>query len=270
MVKANTFTKTGYSFDVDGWVNSDTEADITRPDENTSYAVVELSSTIGTTTETGVSITLTAQWTINQYTVTFNSNGGSAVASITEDYDTEIAKPTDPTLTGYTFVGWYYDVALTNAVTFPFNLPAYSLTLYAKWSGITYDITFVENGGSTITDLTYVVGVNSQTKTLTPGTKTVAHKKHTFNKWEITTQSLGSNSSISGNTLTIPANAYGDIEIQARWNVAERAVYIGSKRLEEDKIRVDAAGSIITRVVITDGDINETVIYDKTLELEEV
>ena len=268
LVKANTFTKTGYSFA--GWVNSDTEADITAPLQNTNYSAVELSSTIGTTTETGVSITLTAQWTINEYTVTFNSNGGSLVASITQDYNTSIAEPTDPTLAGYTFSGWYSDVALTNAVTFPFNLPANSLTLYAKWLGITYDITFIENGGSAITDLSYVVGVNSQTKTLTPGTKTVAHKKHTFNSWEITVQSLGSDSSISGNTLTIPANAYGDITIQARWNVAERFVYIGSKRLEEDKIRVDAAGSIITRVVITDGDINETVIYDKTLELEEV
>jgi uncharacterized repeat protein (TIGR02543 family) len=268
LVKTNTFTKTGYSFS--NWLSSDTEADITEPVQNTTYAVVELSSTIGTTTDSAVSITLTAQWTINQYTVTFNSNGGSAVDSITEDYDTSIAEPTDPTLTGYTFEGWYYDVALTNAVTFPFNLPANNLTLYAKWSGLTYNITFIENGGSTITDLSYVVGVNSQDKTLTPGTKTVAHKKHTFNSWEITVQSSGSNSSISGNTLTIPANAYGDIEIQARWNVAERAVYIGSKRLEEDKIRVDAAGLIITKVIITDGDINETVIYDKTLELEDV
>jgi uncharacterized repeat protein (TIGR02543 family) len=76
--------------------------------------------------------TLYAKWTINQYTISFNSNNGSEVSAITQDYASSIVKPTDPTRAGYTFAGWYSDAGLTSAYTF-ITMPAADTTLYAKW-----------------------------------------------------------------------------------------------------------------------------------------
>jgi uncharacterized repeat protein (TIGR02543 family) len=91
-------------------------------------------------------VTLTAQWTINQYTITFNSNGGSAVDSITQDYDTPVMQPADPSKAYSTFAGWYTDNnTFLNAYTFS-NMPAQNLTLFAKWNYITYSLAYLSNG----------------------------------------------------------------------------------------------------------------------------
>lgn len=66
------------------------------------------------------------------YTLSFNSNGGKSVNSITKLYGATVTAPTAPTKTGYTFSGWYRDVALTNAYVFT-TMGAENITLYAKW-----------------------------------------------------------------------------------------------------------------------------------------
>ncbi len=72
---------------------------------------------------------------LKTFTVTFNTNGGSAVASQTVMYNTAAAKPTDPTRSGYTFEGWYTDKALTTA--YDFSTPVtVDLELYAKWAAV--------------------------------------------------------------------------------------------------------------------------------------
>ena len=79
-------------------------------------------------------VTVTATWKINQYTIAFDTDGGSEIAAITQNYGTTIAKPTDPTKTGYTFAGWYTDAACTNAWNFGSNMLAdHDMTLYARW-----------------------------------------------------------------------------------------------------------------------------------------
>ena len=50
-------------------------------------------------------MTLTAKWQLNQYTITFDTAGGSEVAPITQDYGTTITAPANPAKTGYTFAG---------------------------------------------------------------------------------------------------------------------------------------------------------------------
>ncbi len=91
-------------------------------------------------------ITLYAKWNINQYTIDFNSNGGSDVTSITQDYDTDVIAPTAPTKTGYTFAGWYSDRNLIYPFTFS-TIPPKNITLYAKWN---ITVNFDSNGGSSV------------------------------------------------------------------------------------------------------------------------
>ena len=70
-------------------------------------------------------ITVKAQWEINQYTITFDTNGGSEIAPITQDYGTEITAPDNPTRKGYTFKGWDKEI--------PETMPAENITITARW-----------------------------------------------------------------------------------------------------------------------------------------
>ena len=108
--------------------------------------------------------TYTATWLFN-YTVTFNSNGGTAVAPIIVPFGGIINKPEpDPTKAGNTFAGWFWDEGLTNEVQWPITIPddqpasgvkasaqdtnpQLELVLYAAWELNTYEITFDAAGG---------------------------------------------------------------------------------------------------------------------------
>ena len=70
-------------------------------------------------------ITITAQWKINQYTITFDTAGGSEIAPITQDYGTAITAPANPTREGYTFMGWDKEI--------PQTMPAENITITAQW-----------------------------------------------------------------------------------------------------------------------------------------
>ncbi len=69
-----------------------------------------------------------------QHTVTFNSNGGSAVASQVIDDNNFVTTPTPPTKTGKTFAGWYANAALTTAFDFSTVVVTGDITIYAKWA----------------------------------------------------------------------------------------------------------------------------------------
>jgi uncharacterized repeat protein (TIGR02543 family) len=100
-------------------------------------------------------ITVKAQWTVNQYTINFETNGGSEVESITQNYDTVISAPADPTKAGYTFAGWFTDNGtFENAYTIPETMPAADATVFAKWTINQYTVTFNTNGGSAVEPVT--------------------------------------------------------------------------------------------------------------------
>ncbi len=155
-------TRTGYTFA--GW---DRESPTTMPAEN---------------------ITLTARWTVNQYTITFKPENGGQDIVIKQDYGTAITAPANPTKTGYTFAGW--------DKTIPATMPAENITLTARWQVNQYTITFKpENGGQDI-----VIKQDYGTAITAPANPTKTG--YTFAGWDKTIPS------------TMPA---GDMTITARW-----------------------------------------------------
>ena len=85
-------------------------------------------------------LVVTAQYSINKYKVTFDSNGGSAVSTIEQNYNTAVTAPADPTREGYTFNGWSPAV--------PSVMPASNTNCVAQWTINKYKVTFDSNGGS--------------------------------------------------------------------------------------------------------------------------
>ncbi len=83
-------------------------------------------------------ITLYPKWTVLTFEVTFE---GTDIPSTTVEYDHRITKPTDPSREGFTFGGWYSDRACT--LPFDWSTPIVADTVvYAKWTAVTYTVTF--------------------------------------------------------------------------------------------------------------------------------
>lgn len=159
-------TKEGYTFI--GWYNGESEWNFETP--------------------VATDLTLTAKWQLNQYTITFDTAGGSEVPSITQDYGTAITPPAAPTRTGYTFAGWNQEI--------PTAMPAEDMTITARWQVNQYTITFKpENGGQNI-----VIKQDYGTAITAPANPTKTG--YTFAGWDKTIPS------------TMPA---GDMTITARW-----------------------------------------------------
>ena len=150
---ADDMTYTGYTFK--GWYDN----------ENLTGSPV---TAIGGT-ETG-NKEYWAKWEINQYAITFDTNGGSEIAPITQDYGTTITAPADPTRKGYTFKGWDKEI--------PKTMPAENMTVKAQWEINQYAITFDTNGGSEIAPITQDYGTNITA----PANPT--RKGYTFKGWD--------------------------------------------------------------------------------------
>ena len=78
-------------------------------------------------------VTVDVTFTAKDYTVTYESNGGSTVPSQTVKYNETANKPANPTKSGYTFAGWYTEEKLTNKYDFATPVTG-NITLYAKWT----------------------------------------------------------------------------------------------------------------------------------------
>lgn len=128
---------------------------------------------------------------IGAYTVTFQSEGGSEVASQIRA-NAPAARPADPTKEGHTFIGWYNGESEWN-----FETPVTEkLTLTAKWQINRYTITFDTAGGSEVAPITQDYG----TTITAPANPTKTG--YTFAGWDKTIPS------------TMPAE---DMTITARW-----------------------------------------------------
>ena len=91
----------------------------------TGYTFAGWDKTIPSTMPAG-DMTITAQWQVNQYTITFKPENGGQDIVIKQDYGTAITAPANPTKTGYTFAGW--------DKTIPSTMPAGDMTITARWT----------------------------------------------------------------------------------------------------------------------------------------
>ena len=189
-----------------------------------------------------------AKWEINQYTITFDTNGGNEIAPITQDYGTEITAPDNPTRKGYTFKGWDKEI--------PETMPAENITVKAQWGINQYTITFDTNGGSEIAPITQDYG----TKITAPADPT--RKGYTFKGWD------------KEIPKTMPAE---NITITARWKDTEKPtgeIIIGTNKWNEflNKLTfgiffkdtqevtinaVDNSGVVFVSYLVTDKELSE-------------
>ena len=152
-------------------------------------------------------LTLYPVWNTNKYTITFDTNGGSEIAPITQDYGTEITAPDNPTRKGYTFKGWDKEI--------PKTMPAENITVKAQWEINQYTIAFDTNGGSEIAPITQDYG----TEITAPDNPT--RKGYTFKGWDKEIPE------------TMPAE---NITITARWKDTEKPtgeIIIGTNKWNE-------------------------------------
>jgi hypothetical protein len=97
-------------------------------------------------------VSVTAQWTINQYTIAFDSDGGTSVATQTNDYNTVVVAPADPTRDGFTFLGWNPPL--------PATMPASNVSVTAQWTAVPYTMTVVSAYGVPSPQGTNIYGWN--------------------------------------------------------------------------------------------------------------
>ena len=140
-----------------------------------------------------------AKWEINQYTITFDTAGGSVVTPITQNYGTATTAPADPTKTGYTFAGW--DRAI------PATMPAENLTITAQWTVNQYTIAYDLAGGT--------AEGNPDTYTIETGAFTLKNPTksgYTFTGWSGTGLDGENNM-----TVTVPTGSTGNRTYTAHW-----------------------------------------------------
>ena len=148
-----------------------------------------------------------AQWQVNQYTISFNTVGGTTIESITLDYDAIIIPPSNPFKAGYNFVGW-------NPVI-PARMPAYDMICTAIWSPITYKITYNLINDGKLNHVAVNNSNNPETYTIENATIVLSNPTrvgYTFMGWF-------SDSGLTNSCGTIEAGSIGDKVFYAAWKI---------------------------------------------------
>ena len=198
-------TKTGYTFT--GWTP---EVPATIPAED---------------------MTVTAQWQINQYTITFDSNGGPDVDPIKQDYNTAVTAPADPSKAGYSFGGW------TPAV--PTTMPAENKTLTATWNLVTYNITYNLDEGSVATANPTTYNVESAAITLNNPTK----EHFDFAGW------TGTGLDAASKNVVIATGSTGDRTYTATWTKQKFTVNITGGNVIADNLNPEYGDDVVLTIL---------------------
>ena len=220
----------------------------------TGYTFIGWDKTIPATMPAG-DMTITAQWSINQYTLSFDTAGGSAIDPITQDYGTTINAPADPTKTGYTFTGW--------DKTIPATMPAGDMTITAQWSINQYTLSFDTAGGSAIDPITqdYGTTINAPAAPTKTGYTFIgwspelpatmpAHNMALTAQWRINsyTVTLDPNGGrVSPDALSVTyLTPYGSLPTPVRSDYRFDGWYLGDEKIEAQTVMSQASPHTLT------------------------
>ena len=174
------------------------------------------------------SVTLTAQWNAQTYTVKFDANGGGSPspASKTVTYDSTYGDLATCSRTGYDFDGWYTGKTDGTKIESGTKVAiTANQTLYAHWTAKTYSVTVDPNGGTGGKCPDYKVSSAQQKITLTSPTRT----GYSISKWTVT-GATGGTPTVAGTTLSIPANVSGNLTLTPSWSpISYSITYTGHK-----------------------------------------
>ncbi len=196
-----------------------------------------------------------AYWEINEYTITFDTDGGSEVAPITLDYNTPVTAPADPTKTGYTFTGWSPEI--------PAAMPAEDITVTAQWTVNQYPVTFNAGEGTFATGSKEItINVDFGTVPTAPETPTLTG--YAFAGWEpalapVTVNGAAYTATYAPGSVNYTVEiytmdttgAYGDPVIETK--TAETADFVFAKTEAKEGFTVDTDTSVLEGVVAADG-----------------
>ena len=152
-------------------------------------------------------ITLYAKWELENYTITYELNGGTNAPENPESYnvDTETITLKAPTKDKYDFKGWYKDGEFTDEITEITQGTTGNITLYAKWELESYTITYVNVDGATNEN---PESYNVETETIT--LKDPAKPGYTFAGWY-------KDGEFTDKITKIPQGTTGNITLYAKW-----------------------------------------------------
>jgi uncharacterized repeat protein (TIGR02543 family)/LPXTG-motif cell wall-anchored protein len=143
-----------------------------------------------------------AQWT--PYEVSFQTQGGTAVAGWIIGSNATITLPPAPTRAGFTFNGWFTTPTGGSPVGATYGPHTGDIDFYAQWSPVLHNVTYEEHGGTTVPDATFVSG----------GTVTLPAKPtragYTFDGW-FTAQTGGTKYGSTSSPLD------GNLVVHAQW-----------------------------------------------------
>ena len=179
-------------------------------------------------------LTLYPVWNTNQYTITFDTAGGSEIAPITQDYGTQITTPEAPTREGYTFIGWDREI--------PTTMPAENITITAKWKDI-------EKPTGEI-----IIGTNKWREFL---------NKLTFGLFFKDTQTVTINAADNSGTVFV---SY----LVTDRDLSEAELGSLVYRAYEEPFRIDPNGEYIVYVMLVDESLNITYLRSDRITLDNI
>lgn len=218
-LRANAFSKPGYTFA--GWTITENGTEIIYQNEQ---------QVSNLTTGANGTVTLYAKWTANNYSITYNTNGGEGqMENTTCTFDEQVKLLTNAfTKTGYTFTNWN-TARDGSGTTYENNANVQNLTtnvngnvnLYAQWTANHYKIVFNSNTGTgDMSDQNCTYDIQSS---LTQNTFTKTG--YTFTSWNTQADGLGTSYNNEQQISNLVSQNNGSITLYAIWQANTNTPY---------------------------------------------
>jgi uncharacterized repeat protein (TIGR02543 family) len=195
----------------------------------TNGTIYKFKTTAYNSTGSAISTAFSSTATPGPYTVIYNINGGTSGAISNGSYNlgTPLTLPT-PSRTNYTFSGWYDTTTAGTliGVGSASYSPVASVTIYARWVGVSYTITYYGNGatsGTVPAAGSFTAGGSAYP--VSDNTGILARTGYTFGGWDTSTAGNGTAYAVNA---SYSANA--NLNLYAKWTpVARTVTYAGTK-----------------------------------------